>query len=134
VNQQTGIGTVDVAEAARRVAAGGDGAARHQDEAATTPLLVDVRELNEFRQLRVPGAVLVPLSDFAAAHARLPKDRPLLLMCASGKRSLVAAEYLSRNGYPDVTNVEGGITAWHRAGLPTTDAPPAPGEGDLSAE
>jgi rhodanese-related sulfurtransferase len=147
VNQHQAIGTVDVTEAARRMTSSPDEplvrgapaadtagpAARSRESVAPSPLLVDVREVNEFRQLRVPGAVLVPLSDFATSHVRLPKDRPLLVMCASGKRSLVAAEFLSRNGYPDVANVEGGIIAWHGAGLPTTDGPPAPGEGDLPA-
>ena len=161
MTQRQVIGSVDVAEAARRMTGSqvhpadarrpptpdtaGPGTAALETAGPGTagldtagpgtaaPVLVDVREVYEFRQLRVPGAVLVPLSEFATAHTGLPKDRPLLVMCASGKRSLVAAEFLSRNGYPDVANVEGGIIAWHGAGLPTTDGPPAPGEGDLPA-
>ena len=95
------------------------------------PLIVDVREHDEFAALRVAGAVLLPLSQFADTFERLPHDRPLLIMCAAGSRSLVAGDHLVRHGYPDVTNVVGGITAWRAAGLPVVSGLPAPGEGDL---
>ena len=48
----------------------------------------------------------------------LPKDRPLLIMCATGVRSAAVTGYLLRSGWTDVTNVDGGIVAWQRAGLP----------------
>ncbi len=112
----------DVATAAARLSA---------DDGAGRPLIVDVRERDEFATVRVPGAVLVPLSEFAARYEELPRDRPLLVMCAAGKRSLVAADHLARHGYGDVTNVAGGIIAWHAAGLPVASGPPAPGEGEL---
>jgi rhodanese-related sulfurtransferase len=95
------------------------------------PLLVDVREANEFALMRVDGAALVPLSGFAARFEELPHDRPLLLMCAAGGRSARATEFLRANGYPDATNVTGGITAWNAAGLPVRTGTPAAGEGDL---
>jgi rhodanese-related sulfurtransferase len=113
MEQAATIPHVDVTEAARRLS---EGAAR-----ADGPLLVDVRERNEYATVHVPGAVLVPLSEFAVAAEQLPPDRPLLLMCAAGKRSLVASEHLIRNGRRDVTNVTGGITAWQAAGLPVAD-------------
>lgn len=114
------VKVVDVHEAARRLER--DGA---------HPLLVDVREADEYAQLRAEGAALLPLSSFVARFRELPTDRPLLLICASGARSFSAADYLVRNGYPDVVNVEGGTTAWARAGLPVRRGPTAPGEGDL---
>ncbi len=92
------------------------------------PVLVDVREADEVNVIHVPGARHVPLSDFATTSAGLPRDRPLLLLCASGRRSLVAAEYLQRNGHGDVANVSGGITEWHRRGLPTASGPMSPGD------
>ncbi len=117
------IPAVDVIEAADRLA---------RDD-ATKPLLVDVREPDEFRDARVEGAVLFPMSTFALRYERLPKDRPLLVMCASGNRSSAATAFLLRGGWTDVSNVTGGITAWQQRGLPVRSGEPDEGEGDLPA-
>jgi rhodanese-related sulfurtransferase len=109
-------------------------AASQQLRGSPEPLLVDVREPDEFVEQRVPGSVLVPLSDFAERFAELPSDRPLLILCATGRRSMVAADHLVRNGYPDVANVMGGIVAWRTAGLPVKGGRPDPGEGQLTGE
>ncbi len=108
-----------------------EAAARLDETTEPRPLLVDVREANEFALMRVEGAALLPLSGFAARFEELPHDRPLLLLCAAGGRSARATEHLLANGYPDATNVTGGITAWHAAGLPVRTGAPAAGEGDL---
>ncbi|MEO7117744.1 MAG: rhodanese-like domain-containing protein [Candidatus Limnocylindrales bacterium] len=100
-------------------------------EDGATPLIVDVRETDEFATMRVPGAVLMPLSGFADSYENLPRDRPLLIMCAAGSRSMVATDHLLRHGFGDVTNVVGGITAWRAAGLPVRSGAVEPGEGDL---
>ena len=113
--------TVDVREAARRL----------DEPTAPAPLLVDVRERDEFAMLRVPGAVLLPLSEFAAGFERLPRDRPLLMLCAAGARSQMTTEYLLRQGFGDVSNVVGGIGAWQAAGLPVTSGPVSAAEGAL---
>jgi rhodanese-related sulfurtransferase len=121
-----GIPAIDVAEAAARLEAepgGGGGAA---------PVLVDVRELGEFLDVRAEGAVLMPMSQLAERHGELPKDRPLLVICASGGRSAAATGFLLRSGWTDVVNVEGGTTAWAKAGLPVRRGEIAPGEGELS--
>jgi hypothetical protein len=57
-------------------------------------MLVDVREPDEYKTVRANGAVLVPMSEFAARAAELPKDRPIYLICASGSRSAAAAGFL----------------------------------------
>jgi rhodanese-related sulfurtransferase len=98
---------------------------------ATRPLIVDVREPNEFASERIPGAVLVPLSQFVDRHAKLPRDRPLVMQCHSGSRSSSATMYLIQAGWTDVRNLEGGIAAWMRDGLPVRTGPPDPGEGTL---
>lgn len=95
------------------------------------PLLVDVRERNEFLDARAVGAALLPLSEFGARYTGLPRDRPLLMICHSGARSGRATEFLLANGWSDVTNVAGGTLAWAQAGLPVRRGPMAPGEGDL---
>ncbi len=102
-----------------------------EDTSAAGPLLVDVREPNEFADFRAEGAVLFPLSTFVLRHAALPHDRPLLMICQSGARSAQATAFLLANGWPDVANVEGGTLAWVRAGLPARRGEPEPGEGDL---
>lgn len=108
-----------------------DAAARLERETDPRPLLVDVRERNEFELMRAPGVVLMPLSTFSTTYEQLPTDRPLLMMCAVGGRSGRATEFLIANGYPDAANVAGGITAWNAAGLPVLTGTPEAGEGDL---
>ncbi len=95
------------------------------------PLLVDVRERDEFAAQRATGAVLVPISEFVARHGELPRDRPLFVICQSGSRSASATMFLLQNGWTDVTNVDGGTQAWAMAGLPTRSGPPDPGEGEI---
>jgi rhodanese-related sulfurtransferase len=114
--------TVTVTQAAERLAA--------TDQPA--PLLVDVREAHEFGVMRVPGALLVPLSSFTTRFEQLPRDRPLLIMCAVGGRSARATDFLVANGYTDTANVAGGISAWNAAGLPVRTGPIEPGEGELA--
>ena len=97
---------VDVVEAERRL---------REDPAR--PLLVDVRELGEYVEVRAPGAVLLPTSEFTARVGELPTDRPLLIVCHSGNRSAAVTGYLQRAGRSDVANVIGGMDAWERAGL-----------------
>ena len=100
-------------------------------DAATRPLIVDVREVNEFASERIAGSVLIPLSQFPDRHAELPKDRPLVMQCHSGSRSSSATMFLLQRGWTDVRNLEGGIAAWMRDGLPVRTGPPEPGEGYL---
>jgi rhodanese-related sulfurtransferase len=97
---------------------------------ATQALIVDVREPDEFATERVAGVKLLPISQFVARHQELPKDRPLLMLCAAGSRSTSATMYLLQNGWTDVRNVTGGMMGWTAAGLPTRSGTPEPGEGD----
>lgn len=117
------IPTVDVTEAERRLRDDPDG-----------PILLDVREPNEFAEVRAPGAVLIPTSQFSTRVGELPADRPLLVICAMGGRSAAVTGFLVRAGRTDVVNVAGGMDAWERAGLPVTRGPVAAGEGDLPAD
>lgn len=122
MNQGSALPTVDVREAERRLR-----------EDADRPLLIDVRDPNEFAAVRAPGAVLVPTSVFVARVGELPTDRPLLVVCHVGGRSAAVTGYLLRAGRTDVVNVAGGMEAWEAAGLPVTRGPVQPGEGDLPA-
>lgn len=83
-------------------------------------LLVDVRELDEVARLAfdVPGTLLMPMSELEQRFAELPRDRPLVLVCAVGDRSLKATYFLMVQGYTQVANMEGGIVKWARKGFP----------------
>ncbi|MFH0751869.1 MAG: rhodanese-like domain-containing protein [Chloroflexota bacterium] len=121
------IPTIDVREAAGAAATAGDAPGAGRPDG---PLLVDVRERREFVQLRAPGAVLFPTSSFLLRVEELPRDRPLHVICNSGSRSAAVTAWLLRNGWSDVRDVAGGMTAWVRAGLAVRRGPLAPGEGD----
>ncbi len=95
------------------------------------PLLVDVREAGEIVQVRAEGVVVIPLSQFGVRFRELPTDRPLLVICQSGSRSAMATGHLIANGWTEVKNVAGGMTAWVRAGLPVRRGPLAADEGRL---
>jgi rhodanese-related sulfurtransferase len=110
--------SIDVTEAERRL----------RDDPAR-PILLDVRETNEFEEVRAPGAFLLPMSVLGERIDTLPSDRPLLVICHLGGRSAAVASYLMRAGRADVANVTGGMDAWERAGLPVRRGPLAPGEG-----
>jgi len=112
--------TIDPLEADRRSREDPDG-----------PLLLDVREINEFVAVRAPGAALLPTSSFLARIGELPADRPLMIICRTGSRSAAVTAYLLRAGRGDVVNVAGGMDLWERVGLPTKRGPMEPGEGDL---
>jgi phage shock protein E len=69
--------------------------------------VVDVRTPDEFRDGAYPGAVNIPLQDLARRLAEVPKDKPVVLYCASGARSGMAARLLRQAGYGDVLNAGG---------------------------
>ena len=82
-------------------------------------LLIDVREPNETAIERIPGALLVPLSTFDPAELPDPAGRSVVFSCASGIRSLKAAEIAQAAGLPHRAHLAGGLKAWKAAGLPT---------------
>jgi len=77
--------------------------------------LLDVRENDEWRSGHAPGAIHVALGDIDKAPRRLPKGRPVVVMCASGMRSRTAAKHLRGLGF-DAASLSGGIGSWQRAG------------------
>jgi rhodanese-related sulfurtransferase len=92
-------------------------------------LIVDVRERDEFADVRLEGTLLIPMSELAGRLEEIPRDRPVLVMCAMGGRSATAVGHLLSSGWTDVANVAGGITQWERMGLPVRRGPVQPGEG-----
>ena len=89
------------------------------DRLATgSPLAVDVRSQRERDLKCVAGSLSVPLNQLLERAQELPKDRPLLLYCAGGYRSSIAASLLQREGFSDVSEIAGGLAAWETAKLP----------------
>jgi rhodanese-related sulfurtransferase len=84
------------------------------------PLLIDVREESEWNEVHIPGAILIPLSQFVARQDEVPAGRALIMQCRSGGRSGQAALALRAAGRGNVANLAGGITDWEAAGLPVT--------------
>lgn len=84
--------------------------------------LIDVRERYEFEEVRVPGAVLVPLGTVPDRVEEFRGDQPALVICRSGARSMQACEFLADRGIAAV-NVAGGTMAWALAGREIASGP-----------
>jgi len=82
-------------------------------------LLVDVRSPYEYEfDGHINGARLLPLQALMQRVDELPKNQQIVFVCRSGNRSQVACEQLSRMGYENIKNFDGGMIAWQMAGLP----------------
>ncbi len=81
------------------------------------PLVLDVREPEEFRQGHIAGATLMPLNNVSRRMHELPRDREILVVCQSGSRSSSATRQLIAAGY-NAINLRGGLMGWHMARLP----------------
>ena len=86
--------------------------------AADKILLIDVREPNETASERIRGAVLAPLSQFDPIDLPNPQGRTVVFTCASGIRSVKAAEIAQAAGLAFDAHLAGGIKAWKAAGFP----------------
>ena len=82
------------------------------------PILIDVRAPGERQQKRIAGSIGIPLTQLRNRVSELPPDRPLLVYCAGGYRSSIAASLLQRQGRSDVSEIAGGIAAWDAGKLP----------------
>jgi rhodanese-related sulfurtransferase len=94
-------------------------------------LLLDVRERDEFMRVRVEDCLFIPMSTLGVRIDEVPKDRPIVVMCASGSRSQSATAYLRQAGWEDVGSVAGGIDGWERLGLLVKRGPVEDGEGQF---
>ena len=85
-------------------------------------LAIDVRTPREREQKHIEGSVALPLNRLTENLKSLPKDRPLLVYCAGGYRSSIAASLLQRSGFASVSEIAGGFAAWEAASLPMRTA------------
>ncbi|WP_206420107.1 rhodanese-like domain-containing protein [Minwuia thermotolerans] len=82
------------------------------DMRAKGAAIVDVREPWEFDQGHIEDALLIPLKSLPQRVAEVPRDRPVVINCHHGGRSMQAVNYLRQQGFGNVTNMEGGIDRW----------------------
>ena len=82
------------------------------------PLAVDVRAPRERQQRHIGGSLSMPLNHLVRDLSTLPKDRSLLVYCAGGYRSSIAASVLKAGGFDSVCEIAGGLAAWESANLP----------------
>ncbi|MGC9007594.1 MAG: rhodanese-like domain-containing protein [Halothiobacillaceae bacterium] len=84
------------------------------------PLLLDVREINEYREGYLRDAKHIPLGQLGSKIDQLAswKDRPVIIYCRTGNRSGMACNLLAKQGFTKLYNLAGGIMAWKHDGLP----------------
>lgn len=90
---------------------------RQQLQGDNTPTVIDVREQNEWNLGHVPGAMHIGRGVLESSiEARVPRDANIVLYCASGNRSALAAIALEEMGYGQVASMAGGFKGWVAAG------------------
>jgi rhodanese-related sulfurtransferase len=81
------------------------------------PAVVDIREDREWNLGHLPGAVHMSRGTLESKiDGAVPRERPVVLYCANGNRSVLAADSLQQMGYADVASLAGGIRAWVDSG------------------
>jgi rhodanese-related sulfurtransferase len=90
-------------------------AAKKRDAGA---FILDVRTPEEWNEYHVPGSTLIPIDQLSNRVAEVPKDKEVVVVCRSGNRSATGRDVLLKAGYPQVTSLAGGLTAWRSAGQP----------------
>lgn len=81
------------------------------------PNVIDIREPREFENGHIPNAQLVPLPSILSGEEILPKEDEIILVCRTGRRSRLAANYLLENGYSKLRILNGGIVSWENSGM-----------------
>lgn len=84
-------------------------------------LVLDVRSASEFAGSHIGNARNIPAPDLDKRIGELAKwkDKPIVVLCASGNRSHAAAKTLKAGGFLEVSELQGGLSAWTQAGMPT---------------
>lgn len=92
-----------------------DWVARHRDEVT----VLDVRSQSEFvgELGHIAGALLVPLDDLRSRVSEIAKDKPVVVVCQTGRRAAMGTAILSKAGHTRVANLAGGMVRWRELGL-----------------
>ena len=89
------------------------------EQRRSTARILDVREEFEVAEGMIPGALHIPMGQLQSRLGELDPTVPVIAVCRSGNRSAAVADALNGVGYKADTRA-GGMSAWTRAGLPTT--------------
>lgn len=84
-------------------------------------VVFDVRKKSEFDSEHVQGAINIPLNELTKHFSEIPKDKPFILYCAGGYRSMIAASILKANGWNDFVDVKGGMSAISKTSVELTE-------------
>jgi rhodanese-related sulfurtransferase len=76
------------------------------------PLVIDVREGWELQLASIPDVVHVPMNELPERLSEFPRDAETIVMCHAGGRSMRVAQFLAIQGFTNVANLTGGISAW----------------------
>ncbi len=89
--------------------------------AEQAPPLIDIRTPAEYRSGHIPGAINIPLQDFQQRFAELNafRDREVVLYCETGARATYGGRWLKSQGFGELRVLDGHMSAWREAGLPT---------------
>lgn len=97
---------------------GGDeisvGELKQRLDGGEAPAILDVREPWEWDICHIDGSIFIPLNNLPGGFEKVPKDRPLVVLCHHGMRSRMAVDWLRANGVEQAANLTGGIDAWAR--------------------
>lgn len=95
-----------------------DGLNKKLEAREAKPLVVDVREPHEYEAVHIDGALLAPLGQVEKDLEKVDKNREIVLVCRSGRRSGIAYERLEARGFTNLRNLTGGMIAWEKGGHP----------------
>ena len=85
--------------------------------------ILDVRQPEEWNEIHIPGATLIPLGELAYRVNEVPKDQEVVVVCRSGNRSQQGRDILLQAGFENVTSMAGGVYQWSTAGYETVSGP-----------
>ena len=89
------------------------------DKRTSGAFILDVREPQEWEQVHIPGATLIPLGQLPERLNEIPKDKEVVVVCRSGNRSATGRDILLKGGFSSVTSMAGGMNQWQAAGFAT---------------
>lgn len=82
-------------------------------------ILIDIRKAESYKASHIPQARNIPAEELTAKTEKIAKDKPIIVVCDTGRNAQRSVAELRKQGFTDVAVLEGGITAWAQAGLPT---------------